>query len=1476
MLRPKNKSRVWIVYCLYTSIIFPLIPVLSAAAQAPNNSTIPPATADPRPLPHNISLLNSVRTWKPNILTTNPADVVWTGRTAAEVQEVTVFVDGLGRNLQTVAKRFSPQGFDFVTPVHYDRFWREQYKYLPYVTTSTSGDFQQDPFLGQFNFMQAQYPGESVYYSKTNFEASPLNRVEKQMPAGNSWAGNGRGVSYTFDVNNVQDVVRIWKIGSDAHAIPSTIAVFNPGELTKEHTTNEDGKRVITFKDKEGQTVLRKVELDWPFDGHSFWLCTYYVYDDLNNLRYVISPKAVEWLNSANWNLAANATVRDELCFRYAYDGRKRTIIKKTPGSGEVHMVYDKRNRLVFSQDGNMKGKQPMREWLVTFYDELDRPVSTAVYPSSASREDLQLAMDQAANTSIILSDRLPVTPDLFVADRESGRTSYRASNSIEFLPEFESESGADFVAEISTDPAPSLDIQVTNPLPGISGYIPLTYTFYDHYNFNGVSALMQQDLQVPQPATNRAYYFERPTAASDMTKGLVTGTMVKVLDTDQWLTTTSYYDKKSRVIQTVSDNITGGKNISTSLVDFNGLTLSVYERQNNPQSAKNPDSKMLTRNSYDHGNRLLSISKKYNQEIERAIVTNTYDPLGRLGTKTLGDQLETITYEYNILGLLKSINKAFVDGTEPNHYFGQQLSYDYGFDNAFYNGNIAGNIWKGRSDGTPRAYGYQYDGANRLLHAEFNQKPAGSVIWGKGGIDFTASNMQYDDNGNLLSMNHQGLTGSTSGPIDQLSYTYVSHSNKLLSIADPYSNSSDGLGDFTDGINTVADYEYDNNGNLIQDLNKGINYGNIQYNYLNLPQRIDITGKGTIEYSYDAAGIKHRKKVTDNTGPIPVVTVTDYVRGAVYENDKLSYIAHEEGRLRAFHKNDGLTAYYYDYFLKDHLGNVRSVITEQSNFNRYMATMETEAAAKETALFRNVDNTRAPKPAGYPQDATTARNGYVARLNGNNPDKRIGPAIVLKVMSGDTISLGTRVFYKSVGPSQQKNSIPAEEMLESLIRAIDGGEAAGRKGVAGSQRPTHFTSNFFRNDYERLKKQESDDHLSQTRPKAYLNFVLFDEQFNLVEENSGVKQIKVEPNQLQTLAKEKMIMTKSGFLYVYTSNESPQDVYFDNVILDFASGTLLEETHYYPFGLTMAGISSKAAGKLQNKYLYNGKELQSDEFAGGGGLEWYDYGARFYDVQIGRWHVIDPMSELMRRQSPYNYAFNNPIRFIDADGMVPGDFYDLNGKKIGTDGINDNRKYVVENKDQVKAIKKTNKEGGTTQVADVLAIRLPSDNALSESLNVLDRTKARAGADQEGGMHGESSIVMNDGTVLRGEPSAPAHINANNELEANEVLPPLPAGRTLDDVETTIHSHVTGTIVQNEQVYSHTTEIPSRTDLGTFRQYGNNIIVGPIGQATGTNRNGIITVNGGRKNGISIYRQNNARPTLTLTANAVQKILER
>ena len=127
-------------------------------------------------------------------------------------------------------------------------------------------------------------------------------------------------------------------------------------------------------------------------------------------------------------------------------------------------------------------------------------------------------------------------------------------------------------------------------------------------------------------------------------------------------------------------------------------------------------------------------------------------------------------------------------------------------------------------------------------------------------------------------------------------------------------------------------------------------------------------------------------------------------------------------------------------------------------------------------------------------------------------------------------------------------------------------------------------------------------------------------------------------------------------------------------VVFD-GTGAVRQKTDYYPFGMTAYQSTS-----IDNKYLYNRKELQ-DEFLGSVNLDWYDYGARFYDPALGRWHVPDPAAENNHFEwSPYSYVYNNPIMLVDPfglDSIFAKNFWG-NVKNIGNDGKDDGKAYLV------------------------------------------------------------------------------------------------------------------------------------------------------------------------------------------------------
>jgi RHS repeat-associated protein len=482
-----------------------------------------------------------------------------------------------------------------------------------------------------------------------------------------------------------------------------------------------------------------------------------------------------------------------------------------------------------------------------------------------------------------------------------------------------------------------------------------------------------------------------------------------------------------------------------------------------------------------------------------------------------------------------------------------------------------------------------------------------------------------------------------------------------LSQVRDGDNDSLSKLGDFHyKGTQADTGYRYDGNGNLILDNNKGIDL--ITYNYLNLPDRVHFKGKGDILYGYDNGGNKLFKTVMDSV--TRHATKTIYVAGFVYQQidtitnpgggpDTLQFLQHEEGRLRwaQHYYQNGTTKYGWenDVFEKDHLGNTRMVLTTQKDTANYAATMESAYRAKEKALFYNITETSYLRTlAGYPVDTSmTNPNDSVIMLNGA-AGRTQGPAIILKVMAGDTIDLGAKAYYTSLSGTGTTPSIT--DVLTSLASGVVG-ITAGGKGAFGdlntSSSPLYGALNSF---------MTNKDGTVAGKPRAYLNYMFLDDQYQYDATNSGAKAVgNYTAGTLSTLAQSGIVAGKNGFLYVWVSNETQGwPVFFDNLSVQVRSGPILEETHYYPFGLTMAGISDKALkGRYaENKFKANyGSELQNKEFNDGSGLEAYDATFRMYDPQIGRFWQQDPLGELAEGWNPYAFVLDNPISYVDPLG---------------------------------------------------------------------------------------------------------------------------------------------------------------------------------------------------------------------------------
>ncbi len=229
------------------------------------------------------------------------------------------------------------------------------------------------------------------------------------------------------------------------------------------------------------------------------------------------------------------------------------------------------------------------------------------------------------------------------------------------------------------------------------------------------------------------------------------------------------------------------------------------------------------------------------------------------------------------------------------------KLDYDHPEDglNATpqYNGNISSMVWTSESLITERGYGFKYDNLNRTVTAEYGKKVGN---WNNADENYSVPNIEYDLNGNIDSLVRVGqIDQDVYGLIDNFSYKY--EGNQLIGLDDEGEMTYDEY-DFRDRgskfnqENFTHEYEYDANGNMISDANKGI--VSIKYNHLNLPEEIWFENNRLIRYIYTSTGTKLRKEVFDENGAL--IDQWDYIGNFVYQNEELEFILTDEGRMIA------------------------------------------------------------------------------------------------------------------------------------------------------------------------------------------------------------------------------------------------------------------------------------------------------------------------------------------------------------------------------------------------------------------------------------------------------------------------------------------------------------------------------------------------------------------------------------------------
>jgi RHS repeat-associated protein len=775
--------------------------------------------------------------------------------TSCTLMQTIQYFDGVGRPLQTVQVRGSATGNDLVQPFAYDQFGRETTKYLPYAipsTTISDGSYKPDALTasaGQALFYNSPPTGVTIISTPrtaTAFEPSPLNRVLEQGAPGDAWQLTGTANVSGIPAGHTQKIIyalndgttyyaRLYTVSIDANNNRTLLSTGNytanqlqvTVEQNENWTAGQPDIKLNTaeeYKDKLGHVILKRT---YNYTTALQVLSTYYVYDDLGNLAYVLPPAA-----NADSAVPAQMTLNN-LCYQYGYDNRNRMITKQLPGKGLEEMVYNLLDQVIFTRDAAQAGRG---EWGFVKYDALGRVIMTGIEkPNTATRSVLQSYVTSVFNNPTAVSP--PIT-------------------------------------EWETPSPGSITQGYTNTaFPTSTSVVPLVVNYYDDYTFQG------------QPST------VAPLAgASTMTKGLLTATKTAVLNTiysqtaPDMLWTVHYYDDLGRVTQTYAQHYLGGAlnqnnyDVITNTYDFTNEVTATNRTHYNSSNTTTPAVTIANTYLYDHMGRKKQTLESINGAPNVLLSQADYNEIGQVMTKHLHSEnsgssfLQNIAYAYNERGWLRTA------ATQTSNYLNLDLRYNTADNPSLnqFNGNIAQmnySVARGNSPGT-RSFTYQYDVLNRLTNAN----SANGLL---------NESMSYDLTGNIITLNRTGVSPATLA----YTYLNNNQSNQLGTVTNggnAYRNYGYDLnGNATsDGMGKTITY---NVLNLPQTVSQPGNSNSIlaTYMYDAGGQKLRNTGSdGTWDY---ISGIVYKTPIGSTTASISFIQ-TEEGRGVLKGDGSYSY----------------------------------------------------------------------------------------------------------------------------------------------------------------------------------------------------------------------------------------------------------------------------------------------------------------------------------------------------------------------------------------------------------------------------------------------------------------------------------------------------------------------------------------------------------------------------------------------------------